>query len=85
MATNLNNNNATQGKKKDWHLHKINEEIKYKKNYEETYKQEIKNDEIVAAHEQGKKSKQKSLQELAPKKKESLDLEMKDKKYINIK
>jgi hypothetical protein len=29
MATNLNNNNATQGKKKNWHLQKMNREIKY--------------------------------------------------------
>ncbi len=32
MATGLNNNNATQGKKKNWHLHKMNREIKYQKN-----------------------------------------------------
>jgi hypothetical protein len=69
MATNLNNNNATQVKKKNWHLHKMYQEIKYQKNLwrnlqtrnKKCERKNGKKDEIVVVYEQGKKRTTKNL------------------------
>jgi hypothetical protein len=75
MATNLNNNNATQVKKKNWHLHKMYREIKYqKKLWRNKFMKKLANkkqkmwerkngkkDEIVVVYEQGKKKTTKNL------------------------
>ncbi len=69
MATSLNINNATQRRRKNWHLHKMNKKKSNEINFKETYKQEIKKMrkkngkyyEVIVAYEHGKKNNQKSL------------------------